>query len=430
MAALASPRRAEPGLAALAHLADLADLEVEIAALLRPAFARRASPPAFPPLSHLSEEEAMLRDSVAKWAKETLGPRVRAMDEKKQIDEDVLKGLFEQGFMGIETSEAMGGSGMSFTAAILAIEELAKVDASVSVCADVQNTLVNNMFKFYANDDVKSRYLPRLAQDTVGCFCLSEPGSGSDAFALTTRAEDLGAQGYRINGAKQWITNGGDAGIFVVMANLDPSKGYKGITTFVLEKGMKGLEVGRTEDKLGIRASSTTPITFTDVIVPKANVLGQIGHGYRYAIEILNEGRIGIGAQMLGIAQGAFDATVPYLHQRKQFGKSLAEFQAVQFQVADMAIEIEAARNMVYNAARLKESGGNFVKEAAMAKYYASQVAKRVTTTCVELMGGVGFTKDFPQEKFYRDSIIGSIYEGTSEIQRQTTAKLVLPGYK
>lgn len=361
------------------------------------------------PLSQLTEEEAMLKESVARWAKEVVAPRVRAMDEKKQIDQEVIKSMFEQGFMGIETSEALGGAGMSFTAAVVAIEEVAKVDASVSVCLDVQNTLVNNMFKFYANDDVKKRYLPRLAQDTVGCFCLSESGSGSDAFAMATRAEDLGAKGFKINGSKQWITNGGDAGIFVVMANLNPAAGYKGITTFVLEKGMKGLEVGRTEDKLGIRASTTTPITFTDVVVPRENVLGEIGKGYKYAIEILNEGRIGIAAQMVGIAQGAYDATLPYLHQRKQFGKSLADFQGVQFQVAEMAIEIEAARTLTRNAARLKESGGNFVKEAAMAKYYASQVAKRVSTTCVELMGGVGFTKDFPQEKFYRDSIIGSI---------------------
>jgi short/branched chain acyl-CoA dehydrogenase len=383
-----------------------------------------------PPLSTLSPEESALKQAVSSWAKDVLLPRVRKMDEAKKIDTDIIKSLFDQGFMGIETSEALGGSGMSFTSAIIAIEELAKVDPSVSVCVDVQNTLVNNMFKFYANDDVKQRFLPRLAKDTIGCFCLSESGSGSDAFALATRAQDLGSGGFKINGSKQWITNGGEAGIFVVMANLNPSAGYKGITTFVLEKGMKGLEVGRTEDKLGIRASSTTPITFTDVIVPRSNVLGEIGKGYKYAIEILNEGRIGIAAQMVGCAQGAYDATLPYLHQRKQFGKPLAEFQAIQMQVANMAIEIEAARNLTMNAARLKESGAVFVKEAAMAKYFSSQVAKRVTMQCVELMGGVGFTKDMPQEKFYRDSIIGSIYEGTSNIQLQTIAKLVLPEYK
>jgi short/branched chain acyl-CoA dehydrogenase len=348
----------------------------------------------------------------------------------RKQDPKIIKGLFEQGFMGIETPEALGGAGMSFTAAILAIEELAKVDPSVSVCADVQNTLVNNMFKFYASEEVKQKYLPKLAQTSVGCFCLSEPGSGSDAFALATRAEDLGKEGFKINGSKLWITNGGEADIFVVMANLDPSKGYRGITTFVLERGMKGLETHTPEDKLGIRASSTTPITFTDVIVPRGNLLGEIGKGYKYAIEILNEGRIGIASQMVGIAQGAFDATLPYLHDRKQFGKPIAEFQGVQFQIAQMAVEIEAARNLTLNAARLKENGHSFVKEAAMAKYYSSQVAKSVATTCVELMGGVGFTKDMPQEKFYRDAIIGSIYEGTTNIQLQTIAKLVAPQYK
>lgn len=381
-------------------------------------------------LSHFTEEEKMLKEAVKKWAETEVKPLVRKMDEEKKMDPKVIKGLFEQGFMGIETPDTFGGSGMSFMAAILAIEEIAKVDPSVSVCCDVQNTLVNNMFKFYANKDVQERFLPRLAQDTVGCFCLSEAGSGSDAFALATRAQDLGAEGFKINGSKLWITNGGEAGIFVVMANLDPSKGHKGISTFVLEKGMKGLEVHRSEDKLGIRASSTTPITFNDVIVPRKNVLGELGKGYKYAIEILNEGRIGIAAQMLGIAQGAFDATLPYLYERKQFGKPIAEFQGVQFQIAQMAIDIEAARNLTYNAARLKQDGKPFVKEAAMAKYYASQIAKTVSTSCVELMGGVGFTKDMPQEKFYRDAIIGSIYEGTSNIQLQTIAKLVGTQYK
>jgi len=372
----------------------------------------------------------MLKESVKRWAEAEVKPHVRRMDQEKKMDPKIIRGLFEQGFMGIEIPEAFGGAGMSFMAAILAIEELAKVDASVSVCADVQNTLVNNMFKFYASDAVKEKYLPKLAKTSVGCFCLSEPGSGSDAFALATKAQDLGKEGYRINGSKLWITNGGEAEIFVVMANLDPSKGYKGITTFVLERNMKGLEVHRNEDKLGIRASSTTPITFTDVIVPKENLLGEVGKGYKYAIEILNEGRIGIASQMVGIAQGAFDATIPYLHDRKQFGKPLAEFQGVQFQVAQMAVEIEAARNLTHNAAKLKESGQSFVKEAAMAKYYSSQVAKTVSTMCVELMGGVGFTKDMPQEKFYRDAIIGSIYEGTSNIQLQTIAKMVSSEYK
>jgi len=382
------------------------------------------------PLGQLTEEEAALKDMVARFAQEHIKPKVHAMDEAKKMDPVLIKQLFEQGIMGIETPEALGGSGMSFLSAIVAIEELAKVDASVSVCVDVQNTLVNNLFKFYANDDVKSRYLPKLAKQSVGCFCLSESGSGSDAFALATRAQDLGKEGFKINGSKAWITNGGEADIFIVMANLDPSKGYKGITSFVLERGMKGLEVHKSENKLGIRASSTTPITFTDVVVPRANLLGEIGKGYKYAIEILNEGRIGIAAQMVGIAQGAYDNTLPYLLERKQFGKPLAEFQAIQFQVAEMAVEIEAARNLTYNAARVKMNGGTFVKEAAMAKYYSSQVAKRVSTTCVELMGGVGFTKDMPQEKFYRDSIIGSIYEGTSNIQLQTIAKLALSEFK
>ena len=382
------------------------------------------------PLGQLTEEEAALKDMVARFAQEHIKPKVHAMDEAKKMDPVLIKQLFEQGIMGIETPEALGGSGMSFLSAIVAIEELAKVDASVSVCVDVQNTLVNNLFKFYANDDVKSRYLPKLAKQSVGCFCLSESGSGSDAFALATRAQDLGKEGFKINGSKAWITNGGEADIFIVMANLDPSKGYKGITSFVLERGMKGLEVHKSENKLGIRASSTTPITFTDVVVPRANLLGEIGKGYKYAIEILNEGRIGIGAQMVGLAAGAWRHAARYAKERKQFGKPLAEFQAIQFQVAEMAVEIEAARNLTYNAARVKMNGGTFVKEAAMAKYYSSQVAKRVSTTCVELMGGVGFTKDMPQEKFYRDSIIGSIYEGTSNIQLQTIAKLALSEFK
>jgi short/branched chain acyl-CoA dehydrogenase len=398
--------------------------------LLASKHAQQHSVRAFSALNAFSEEEKMLKESVKRWAEAEVKPHVRRMDQEKKMDPKIIRGLFEQGFMGIEIPEAFGGAGMSFMAAILAIEELAKVDASVSVCADVQNTLVNNMFKFYASDAVKEKYLPKLAKTSVGCFCLSEPGSGSDAFALATKAQDLGKEGYRINGSKLWITNGGEAEIFVVMANLDPSKGYKGITTFVLERNMKGLEVHRNEDKLGIRASSTTPITFTDVIVPKENLLGEVGKGYKYAIEILNEGRIGIASQMVGIAQGAFDATIPYLHDRKQFGKPLAEFQGVQFQVAQMAVEIEAARNLTHNAAKLKESGQSFVKEAAMAKYYSSQVAKTVSTMCVELMGGVGFTKDMPQEKFYRDAIIGSIYEGTSNIQLQTIAKMVSSEYK
>ncbi len=384
--------------------------------------------PQFTSLAQFSEEELMLKESVSKWAKEVVTPLVRRMDYEKKMDPVIAKGLFENGFMGIETPADLGGSEMSFTGAIIAIEELAKVDPSVSVMCDVQNTLVNNLVKFYASKDMQKRLLPRLAKDTVGCFCLSEPGSGSDAFALKTRAQDKGDH-YLINGSKQWITNGGEAGIFLVMANLSPDKGYKGISCFVVEKGMEGLEVHGSEDKLGIRASSTTPITFTDVKVPKSNLLGEEGKGYKYAIEILNEGRIGIAAQMLGIAQGAFDATIPYLMQREQFGKPISSFQGMQFQIAEVACEIEAARNMVYNAARRKENGLSFVKEAAMAKLYASQVAEKASSRCVEWMGGVGFTKDLPQEKFYRDCKIGAIYEGTTNIQLQTIAKLTLGNY-
>lgn len=380
-------------------------------------------------LQRLTEEETMFKEMVARFAQEEVAPKVKEMDDSKVMCPDLIKSMFDNGFMGVEIDADYGGSGASFMSAITVVEELARVDASVSVCCDVQNTLVNNMFRFYGNDDVKSRYLPRLAADTLGCFALSEAGSGSDAFALKTRAEVNADGNYVLNGSKMWITNAGEAGIFLVMANLDPSKGYKGITCFVVDKDMEGLEIGKREDKLGIRASSTCPLTFTDLVVPKENVLGEIGKGYKYAIEILNEGRIGIGAQMVGLAQGAFDLTMPYLKERKQFGQSIGDFQAMQMQVADAAVEIEAARLMVYNAARKKANGEDFVKEAAMAKYYSSQVAGRVTRSCVEWMGGVGFTREYPQEKFYRDNIIGSIYEGTSNIQLQTIAKLVAKEY-
>lgn len=377
-----------------------------------------------------TEEEIMLKDTVKRWAEAEIKPLVRKMDSEKKMDKKIIDGLFEQGLMGIEIPSEYGGAGMSFTGAILAIEELAKVDPSVSVCCDVQNTLVNNMFRFYASEEMKQRIFPKLATDKMGCFCLTEPTSGSDAFALETKAVDLGKEGFAITGNKLYITNAGEADIFVVMANLDKSKGHRGITTFVVERGMEGLSVGGNEDKLGIRASSTCPVSFNNVVVPRENVLGEIGKGYKYAIEILNEGRIGIASQMVGIAQGAFDNTIPYLYERKQFGKSIAEFQAVQFQIAQMAVDIEAARTLTLNAARMKEGGLNFVKEAAIAKYFASQVAKSVSTTCVELMGGAGFMKDMPQEKFYRDAIIGSIYEGTSNIQLQTIAKIVSQDYK
>mmetsp|Transcript_13568 Transcript_13568/g.15456 ORF Transcript_13568/g.15456 Transcript_13568/m.15456 type:complete len:412 (+) Transcript_13568:107-1342(+) len=380
-------------------------------------------------LETLTEEENMFKDIVSKFAQEVVAPKVKEMDDSKIMDPSIIKAMFDNGLMGVEIGSEYGGAEASFMSAVVVIEELAKVDPSVSVCCDVQNTLVNNMFRFYASDDVKQRYLPRLSQECLGSFGLSEAGSGSDAFALKTRAEVNADGDYVINGSKMWITNAGEAEVFLVMANLDPSKGYKGITCFVVEKEWDGVEVGPREDKLGIRASSTCALTFTDVVVPKENVLGEIGKGYKYAIEILNEGRIGIGAQMVGLAQGAFDATMPYLNERKQFGQAIGDFQSMQHQYALAATEIEAARLMVYNAARRKQNGLSFVKEAAMAKYYSSQVAAKVSRSCVEWMGGVGFTRDMPQEKFYRDNIIGSIYEGTSNIQLQTIAKLVQKEY-
>jgi len=392
--------------------------------------ARNFSGKAFPPLQTLSDEEQMFKETVARFSQEVIAPKVREMDETMTMDPELIKQMFENGLMGVEIPEKYGGSGASFLSAILVIEELAKIDPAVSVCCDVQNTLVNNLFSIYGNEDVKSRYLPRLANECLGSFGLSEAGSGSDAFALATRAEQKDNGDYVINGSKMWITNAGEAEIFLVQANLDPSKGYKGITCFIVERGMEGFEVGKKENKLGIRASSTCPLTFTDVVVPKENVLGEIGKGYRYAIEILNEGRIGIAAQCLGMAQGAMDATLPYLHERKQFGQYIGDFQAMQHQVSQCAVEIEAARLLTYNAARKKMNGESFVKEAAMAKYYASGVAERTASKCIEFMGGLGFTKDMPQEKFWRDSKIGAIYEGTSNIQLTTIAKLVQAEYK
>jgi len=376
------------------------------------------------PLSVFTEEEELIRDSATKFALAELKPRVRKMDDSMTMDPALIKGLFEQGLMGVEIDPKYGGTGASFMSAILVIEELAKIDGSVSVMVDVQNTLVNNVFRFYASDTVKSQFLPRLAKDTLGCFCLSESGSGSDAFSLRTKAERKG-DNYVINGDKAWITNSGEAGIFLVMANVDSSKGYKGITCFVTDRNTPGLSVGKKEDKLGIRASSTCPVTFTDVVIPASQVVGEVGKGYKIAIEILNEGRIGIAAQMLGIAQGAFDVTMPYLFDRKQFGTRIGDFQGMQHQYAQAAMELEAGRMLVYNAARRKEAGLPFVKHAAMAKLYCSQLADRTTSRCVEWMGGVGFTKDFPVEKFYRDCKIGAIYEGTSNIQLQTIAKLL-----
>ncbi|TPX70581.1 hypothetical protein SpCBS45565_g01676 [Spizellomyces sp. 'palustris'] len=374
-----------------------------------------------------TEEEEMMREAVAKFAREQVKPKVHEMDEKEMMDKSVFNGLFEQGLMGVETPAELGGTGGSFMSAILVVEELAKIDASVSVACDVQNTLVNTLVRTYGTDAQKENYLTRLATDTVGCFCLSEAESGSDAFALKTVAKKDGNK-YILNGSKMWITNSYEADIFLVFANVAPEKGYKGITCFIVEKNM-GVKIAKKEIKLGIRASSTCALSFDDVEVPAENVLGEVGKGYKYAIEILNEGRVGIAAQMIGIAQGAVDEALPYMYQRKQFGTPIAEFQGVQHQVAQIATEIEAARLLTYNAARLKEEGRSFVKEAAMAKLYASQVAEKAASKAIEWAGGVGFTREFPLEKFYRDAKIGAIYEGTSNIQLQTIAKLMKQNY-
>ena len=376
------------------------------------------------PLTILSDDERMFRESVLGFAKEKVAPLVSQMDEKGAMDKSVVKGLFDLGVMGIEVPEELGGAGSSFFNAILAVEAVAEVDPSVGVLVDVQNTLVNNALLRWGTDEQKKRYMPKMCSEWVGSYALSESGSGSDAFALKCRAEKKGDK-YVLNGQKLWITNGAESSLFIVLATIDPSKGYKGITAFIVEKGFKGFTVGKKEDKLGIRASSTTELIFEDCEVPAQNVLGEVGKGYKIAIETLNEGRIGIGSQMIGLAQGAFDYALKYMHERSQFGKKLAEFQGLQFQYAQTATEIEAARLMVYNAARLKDAGKPFIKEAAMAKLYSSQVAERAASMCVEYLGGVGFTKDYPVEKFFRDAKIGKIYEGTSNMQLQTIAKLV-----
>eukprot|EP01091_Cochliopodium_minus_P008977 TRINITY_DN2124_c0_g1_i2.p2 TRINITY_DN2124_c0_g1~~TRINITY_DN2124_c0_g1_i2.p2 ORF type:complete len:407 (+),score=136.27 TRINITY_DN2124_c0_g1_i2:1339-2559(+) len=377
------------------------------------------------PLSHLTDEEKMLKEMVRKFANDRIGPKVLQMDEEQKMDPVIIKECFENGLMGLETEAEYGGSGMNFMGSILAIEELAKVDPSVSVMVDVQNTLVNIGLRKWGSESLKKKYLPLLAQEKLGCFCLSESGSGSDAFAMKTIATDKGDH-YEIQGTKAWITNSGEAEIFVVFANVDPKQGYKGITAFVCEKGNPGLSIGKKENKLGIRASSTCEVIFDGVKVPKENILGPLGKGYKIAIESLNEGRIGIGAQMLGLAQGVFDKTMPYLNQRVQFGKPISSFQGMQFQFAEAHMKIEAARLMVYNAARLQENGLPFIEEASMAKLFASQVAEQVSSICINMMGGVGFTKDFGVEKYFRDSKIGQIYEGTTNIQLQTIAKKLI----
>ncbi|KAJ9120901.1 hypothetical protein QFC22_002836 [Naganishia vaughanmartiniae] len=382
-----------------------------------------------PSLYTFTEEEEMLRETVRKFANEVVKPRVYAMDEAEQMDPDIIKALFDQGLMGIETSAEHDGSEMSFMAAIIVVEELAKVDPSISVMCDVHNTLVNSTLRLYGNEDVKARFLPRLATNTLGSFCLSEPASGSDAFALQTTAKlDESGDNYILNGSKMWITNSGEAEIFLVFANVDPSKGYKGITCFAVEKEM-GVVIAKKEKKLGIKASSTCLLSFDDVKVPKENVVGEVGKGYKIAIDILNEGRIGIAAQMIGLAQGAFDQAVTYAYTRKQFGKAVGDFQGMAFQFAEVLTEIEAARLLTYNAARLKEQGRPFVREAAMAKYYSSVVAQRASGMAIEWAGGVGFTREVGLEKYWRDSKIGAIYEGSSNIQLETIAKLLKKDY-
>ncbi|MDQ3907647.1 MAG: acyl-CoA dehydrogenase [Acidobacteriota bacterium] len=379
------------------------------------------------PLTIYSEDERMFRASVREFAEGELRPRVEEMDEKAKMDPAVIKQLFELGLMGVETPEEYGGAGASFFTAIIGVEELSRVDPSVGVLMDVQNTLVNNAIIRWGSPDQKKKYLTRLAENTVGAYALSEAGSGSDAFAMKTTAKDAG-DAYIVNGQKLWITNGNEAEIFVVFANAKPEEGYKGITAFVVEKGFEGFSVGKKENKLGIRASSTTEIILDNCRVPKENLLGEFGKGYKVSIETLNEGRIGIGAQMIGLARGALEAALAYTAEREQFGKAINSFQAVQFQLAEMATELEAARLMVYNAARMKDAGLPFVKEAAMAKLYSSRVAEKVSSKAIELYGGYGFVKDYPVEKYWRDSKIGAIYEGTSNMQLQTIAKLITSG--
>jgi len=376
-------------------------------------------------LTRLSDDEQLFRDTVRRFATEQIGPLVRGMDEAQQMDAGVIRQLFELGLMGIEVSEQYGGAGGTFFEAILGVEEISAVDPSVGVLVDVQNTLCINALVRWANEEQKQKYLTRLATDTIGAYALSEAVSGSDAFALQTRAVRRGDD-YVLNGQKLWITNAKEAGVFIVFATIDPAAGYKGITAFLVEKGAAGFSLGKKEDKLGIRASSTCELVFRDCVVPAAQVLGEPGKGYKIAIETLNEGRIGIGAQMLGLAQGAWGHAVKWAKERKQFGKPIVEFQAMQFQLAEMATEIEAARLMVYNAARLKDAKLEFLKEAAMCKYFASQVAERVASLAVEVYGGSGFVKDYPVEKLYRDAKIGKIYEGTSFMQLATIAKLTL----
>jgi butyryl-CoA dehydrogenase/short/branched chain acyl-CoA dehydrogenase len=377
------------------------------------------------PLTLLTDEEQLFRQSVREFAEQQIRPLAAEMDEDGKFSADLIKQFFDLGLMSIGIPEEYGGQGGSFFNSILAVEELSRVDPSAGVIVDVQNTLVNNAIMLWGNEDQKRRYCARLASETVGAYALSEAGSGSDAFALATRAEDKGDH-YLINGRKLWITNGAEAGLYIVFANISPEKGYRGITAFLVERETPGFTVGKKENKLGIRASSTCELILEDCAVGKENVLGEVGRGYKIAIETLNEGRIGIGAQMVGLSEGALEYGISYAKERQQFSQPIARFQGVQFQIAQIATELEAARLMVYNAARLKDAGQDFVKVAAMAKLFSSQVAEHVTSQVVELYGGYGYTKDYPAEKFYRDAKIGKIYEGTSNMQLQTIAKIVI----
>lgn len=377
------------------------------------------------PLTLLSLDEKMFQATVRQFARERIAPHVRAMDDAAVFRQDLLHEMFDLGLMGIEIPEEHGGQGGNFFQAVLAVEALASVDPSAAVIVDVQNTIANNVIIRWGNDSQKRRYLPALARDTVASFALSEAGSGSDAFALATRAVKQGDH-YSLTGRKLWITNAAEAGLYLVFANANPDAGYQGITCFLVERGFPGFQVGKKEDKLGIRASSTCELILDDCRVPVENVLGELGKGYKIAIETLNEGRIAIGSQMVGLAQGSLDHSIAYAKQRRQFGKPIADFQGIQFELAQMATEVEAARLLVYNAARLRDAGLPFVTEAAMAKYFASQVAENTASRAIEIFGGVGFTKDYPVEKLYRDAKIGRIYEGTSNIQKLTIAKQIL----
>jgi len=377
------------------------------------------------PVTTLSEDEQLFREMVREFAEKQIKPHVMEMDRAAKLPRELIDQLFALGVMGIELPTVYGGAGANFLMAILAIEELARVDPSVAVCVDVQNTLVNNALLRWLTPAQKEQFLPRLARDVVGAYALSEPGSGRDACSMATQAR-LDGDTFVLNGHKLWITNGAEAGLYLLFANADPSKGYTGITGFIIEREFPGFAVGKKEDKLGIRASSTCELILDDVRVPRANVVGEVGQGYKVAIETLDEGRIGIGAQMIGLAQGAFEAALAYAKERRQFGRVIADFQAIQFQLAELATEIEAGRLMVYNTARMKEAGQSFVRQAAMTKYFCSQVGERVASQALEIFGGVGFTKDFPAEKFYRDAKIGKIYEGTSNIQLQTIARTFL----